>query len=497
MISDGHEAVRRARPGMKLALVLATLFVAGLTIGVLVSSPWSRAAPGGVAPVSEPDAAQSTRPAADALPAAETGQSGASEARRTPTVVAARRVGPSVVSVIVRRTLRPSFFDDFFNRRPRSAPGLGSGFAIDLDGHILTNNHVVAGADTILVMDRHGLLYPATVVGADELTDIALLRIEPGRIEPAPLGTSSDLMVGEPAIAIGNPSGFSLKSTESIVTSGVISGLGRDIISRNREVLYANMIQTDAAINPGNSGGPLVNADGEVIGVNSAIFSQSGGSEGLGFAIPIDRAVRVADQLRELGHIRRPWVGIDVAEAQSDSLIRIPVVSRVAPGSPGERAGLREDDVILSIDGRAVSSRLDWDVALLEIGPEETVEVEYRRGGRVRTASLQIEEIPSERAERVEVLAGLRLVTVTDQIAQERRLRVESGALVVEVTREISSMTGLRPGDVIISINQRPARDAGEAAELFEFFAGGQGWVRIGFVRGDRRWSSTFRIGRG
>ncbi len=416
-----------------------------------------------------------------------------SAARLTPTVTAARRVNPSVVSIRTTRTVAvaTTMIDEFFGRSggSRTIPGLGSGFAIDDQGHILTNHHVVRDADQIEVMDQDGQRLTAELVGSDELTDLALIRVPPGTVPPAPLGTSSDLMVGEPAIAIGNPSGFQLQNTEATITAGVVSGVGRDIQSEGQEVLYADMIQTDAAINPGNSGGPLVNADGAVIGVNSSIFSRSGGSEGLAFAIPIDRALRIAAELIEFGRVRRPWVGIDVVTERSDTIASYPFVDRVYEDTPGERAGFRAGDEIVSLNGRRVHHDLDWEVGLVDAGVGAVVEVQYRRAGALMTTSLELEEIPSARAERVEVLTGLRLVTVTPQIQSERNLAIEFGALIVDIDADVARNTGLRQGDVIWGINGNEVRTVEEAAELFNYYARGgdtEGWVRVHIARGTR-----------
>ncbi len=494
------------RPGL-VALAVALLFLGGLGLGFLLSPSHGRSASTGDGDVSQ--AAGEAGEAAGlgavvrgsagaAAPASAEQTAAGSSARRTALVEAAERVSPSVVSIVVTRHVRaaPRGFFDLFFQREEVRPGLGSGFVVDDRGHVLTNHHVVRDADSIVVYDSRGRVHAAKLVGTDELTDLAVLELPPGRIPPAPIGTSGDLMVGEPALAIGNPTGFDLQNTEATVTTGVISGVGRDIRSGGqREVLYADMVQTDAAINPGNSGGPLVNADGEVVGVNSAIFSRSGGSEGLGFAIPIDRAMRVADELVRFGRIRRTFVGVDVQSVPSDSLILQAVVRRVAPGSPGAAAGLREGDVLLSAEGTPIRSPLDWEVALLEAGVGGELELRFRRDGRERTTALRIEELPSETAERVEVLRGLQLVSVTPEIAVERRLAVERGALIVDVRDDVAARTGMRPGDVIVAINQREVGDANEAAELFRYYAETQGWVRVWIQRGAANIITTFRIG--
>jgi serine protease Do len=199
--------------------------------------------------------------------------------------------------------------------------GLGSGFVIDGDeGVILTNHHVVEGADSVMVTFPDGLDLRATIVGSDPVTDLAVLRVASATPLPeAPLGTSAGLLIGEWVVAIGNPFGYLLSNSEPTVTTGVVSAIGRHIVpTSNAEGFYLGMIQTDASINPGNSGGPLVNVLGDVVGVNTSIFSRSGGSEGLGFAIPIDRALRVARDLLTDGEIRRAWLGVDVEGAEAD-----------------------------------------------------------------------------------------------------------------------------------------------------------------------------------
>ena len=225
-------------------------------------------------------------------------------------------MAPAVVSVNVIRTQQVrarSFFDPFYMPRVRRSRGLGSGFIISQNGAILTNDHVVQGAERIMVMLPDGRDFEAELAGSDQLTDVAVLRIRGDSLPVAPLGTSRGLVIGEWALAIGNPFGTLFSNSEPTVTAGVISATERHIIpEEDARVVYLGMIQTDASINPGNSGGPLVNSNGQVIGVNSSIFSRGGGSEGLGFAIPIDRALRVAEDLMNDGELRRAWIGFEV-----------------------------------------------------------------------------------------------------------------------------------------------------------------------------------------
>ncbi len=460
---------------------------------------------GGTAAGNETDAS----PPWAALRAAEAGRTGDADGdgaagqdardprRRTALVEAAARVKPSVVSVRVRRPARrPSgglfeFFSPFRGNQPTA--GIGSGFAIDSAGHVLTNHHVVQGAERIEVADAEGRVWQAELVGGDELTDVALLRIEPDRIPPAPLGTSSDLMVGEPALALGNPFGFQLADTEPTVTVGVVSGSGRDVRTQGRRgVLYADMIQTDASINPGNSGGPLVNVLGQVVGVNASILSESGGSVGVAFAIPIDRALRIADELRRFGRVRQSWVGAEVASVPSDTLLSRTVVRRVIPESPAETAGLRQGDVVLSLGDNAIDGPMDWEVALLDAGVGSRVGIRYRRDGQLRTAEMRVREPPSERAERVEVLQGLQLVTVTPGIASERGLGVEQGALIVDVTERVARATRMREGDVILAVNRREVESAEDAASLFR--AAGPGRVQVWLHRDGSSVITTFGV---
>lgn len=430
--------------------------------------------------------------------------------RRTPIVKAAQRVTPSVVSVnvIKRERVAPrSLLEEFFvpHGYEQEVAGLGSGFAVAPGGYVLTNAHVVQGATEIVLTEASGADYPAQLVGIDEMSDIALLKAD-ADIPVPEVGDSDSLVIGEPAIAIGNPFGYLLSNAEATVTAGVISGLGRHILSaavgqsqnQQDQTVYADMIQTDASINPGNSGGPLVNAEGRVIGVNSAIFSLSGGFQGLGFAIPINRALRIARQLREVGHVRRPWIGVDVGPAQRGPTGRPrgASIARVAPGSPADSAGLRPGLDLVSIDGRPVKSPLDWDAELFNLIPGDTVSLTVRDArGRERRVSMDVEDLPSVRAARVEALTGLELVTLTPAIRAERGLRSQQGALIVNVSDEVSRITGLQPGDLIVRINRWNIGSADDAAQALKQQAD-EDAVRVYYERNGVIWSTAFRIER-
>jgi serine protease Do len=431
-----------------------------------------------------------------------------SETRSNAIVRASRRVSPAVVTVqtLSRRRVQPrSIFESFFlpPDAQRQALGLGSGFVIDAGGVILTNEHVVRGAERILVTFSDGRDFDARLVGSDALTDVAVLRIDPAGdpLPAAPLGTSRGLLIGEWVVAIGNPTGSMVSNPEPTVTAGVVSAVDRHIFpsGQDRQMdrgFYLGMIQTDAAINPGNSGGPLINALGEVVGMNSSIFSRSGGSEGLGFAIPIDRALKIADDLIRHGEVRRAWVGIDVqAVATDDPFGRSDGVqiSQVSPESPASEVGLRAGAPIISAGGRRVMSPLDFEAALLDLRDGESLELEL--GGRdPRTIRLRARELPSMTAERVTILQGLEMITVTDAIRAERGIRNENGALITQIPVAVAQAIRLQPGDVILQINNSPIREAADVERVLASLPAGSVF-RIYFERGgrigyrDQRWS--------
>jgi len=410
----------------------------------------------------------------------------------------AERLLPAVVNISTTQTIRPDrnqrrgpdipqfppgspfeeFFREFFDRQrpdapPRRAQSLGSGFIIDEAGYIVTNNHVIADADEIKVTMQDNTQLSAKVVGRDAKTDLALLKVD----SPKPLpfvkfGNSDEARVGDWVIAIGNPFGLG-----GSVTAGIISARQRDINAGP----YDDFIQTDASINRGNSGGPLFNLAGEVIGINTAIYSPSGGSVGIGFAIPSALAKPVLEQLREFGRARRGWLGVNiqtVTEEIADSLgldkPRGALVARVTEKGPAEQAKIEPGDVILKFDGREVTEmrRLPRMVAETPVG--KTVPVVIWRKGKEMTVQVKIGELEDTEqmaaaapggdrtpsgppASTVETL-GMSLATLTPELRERYEIDEKTKGVVITKVDEGSPAAerGLRPGEVIVEVNQEP-----------------------------------------
>lgn len=447
------------------------------------------------------------------LPPLQSVQEEVDASRRTAIVRASERVAPAVVSVNVlrrQRVQRPmSIWEGFFlpPAYERRVSGVGSGFIIREDGLVLTNEHVVRDAIEVLVTLPDGREFPAEVVGSDHVTDLALLRIDAPEgvsLPVAPLGDSDELLIGEWVVAIGNPLGFVLSNTEPTVTVGVVSGVGRDIIpgGENEGGYYLDMIQTDAAINPGNSGGPLVNALGAVVGVNASIISRSGGSEGLGFAIPITRARSIALDLLDDGMVQRAWVGLEVASAGSNmgddnggdrwGRRRPVTIADVAPGSPAAEAGLEPGTVLRSAGNQPVSTPLDWESVLLDARVGEPIQLAVGAGEDERRVRLVPAPLPSLTAERIQALEDFELVTLTPAIRAELGLVSEEGALIVSLS-DAARRLGLRERDLILQINRNRIRTAEEAATLLRRLTG-RGGVRLVFERDGRYGSTSFTI---
>ena len=403
-----------------------------------------------------------------------------SEGRRTAITRAVALVAPAVVTVqteVVERGPSDPFELLFGPARPRTEAGLGTGFIVRNDGVIVTNAHVVAGAARTSVMMRDGKTFPARILGSDETNDLAVLKIDAKDLPVVKVGNSDNLLVGEWAIAIGNPYGFLLGNSEPSVSAGVISGTGRNLTARGEgSASYVDMVQTDAAINPGNSGGPLVNADGEVIGVNSNIYSTSGGSIGIGFAIPINRAARVVDDLVSHGSIRRPWIGVKLRQVNSsnprDALTAGAVVATITPNSPAAGAGLQPGDVILRAGSRVVRNQFDWEAALLDLRVGQTTPLRVRRGGRELDLNVRVADLPEVSAPKVQVLREIELVSLTPSIRAERGIRSQAGALVYNVSERVANEIGIQPGDVIVQINRTRITSADDAARALDYYGG-------------------------
>lgn len=386
------------------------------------------------------------------------------------------QVTPAVVNVHTRTRVQvrsspfldDPFFRHFFNApsvpRERVQQSLGSGVIVDAEsGHVLTNNHVIDGADDIAVTLEDGREYAAELVGADRETDLAVVRIQAEDLTALPLFSAEGLRVGDFVVAVGNP--FGLGQT---VTSGIVSALGR---SGLRGLEYQNFIQTDASINPGNSGGALIDLAGRLIGINTAIFTPSGGNVGIGFAIPASTAEVVMDQLVRYGEVRRGALGVEVQdldarlrEALDVSVEAGAVITRLTPESPADRAGLRAGDIIVAVDERAVRDvqSLRNIEGLLAIGSE--VAVRHVRNGRERSARLVLEENLDARisGRRLDArLDGLTLV----QVPQRART---GGVLIEEVRRNSPTWrAGLRPGDLIVTLDQQPVADLAQMRKRF------------------------------
>lgn len=367
----------------------------------------------------------------------------------------------------------PPIFRDFFehafpaprspdNQRRQEAQSLGSGFIISADGYILTNNHVVADADEIIVRlsDRSELL--AELVGTDTRTDVALLKVEGKDLPVVRTGKSKDLKVGEWVLAIGSPFGF-----DHSVTAGIVSAKGRNLPNDN----YVPFIQTDVAINPGNSGGPLFNLSGEVVGINSQIFTRSGGFMGLSFAIPMEVAMDVADQLKHSGKVERGWLGVVIQEVNKDLAESFgldkpagALVVQILEDSPAARGGIQLGDVILGMNGKQVVMSADLPHLVGALKPGDSARLDVMREGKRQTLKVKVGAAPGESGDAVAGKArgdGKRMenplgISVTELTAEQKKMiDLETGVLIQDVYEGPAAMIGLRPGDVITHLNNQ------------------------------------------
>jgi len=364
------------------------------------------------------------------------------------------------------------FFGPYSQGNPSPAPeqrGVGSGFIMSRDGYIVTNNHVVEDADQIKVKLANGKEYDGKIVGRDPKTDLALVKIDGASdLHPLPLGNSDELKVGSWVVAVGSPFGL-----EQTVTAGIVSAKGRVIGSGP----YDNFIQTDASINPGNSGGPLINTKGEVVGINTAILAQG---KGIGFAIPVNMAKDIAPQLQEKGHVTRGWFGVSIQEmtpelAKSFGLKekKGALVSEVVTGSPAEKAGIQQGDVIMEFDGKAVadSQELPRMVASTPVG--KSVNVKLWRNGKALDQQVKV----SEMEENIEVsktashnkTLGIAVQNLTPEMARRLRLKSETGVVVTRVeSGSPAADAGIQTGDIIREVNRTPVKSVEDLVQKLE-----------------------------
>ena len=467
---------------MKPNLLVAALVAAGiLGTGVAayegkIAAPFAlaKATPVAAAGVAAPAA----NPAATSLPL-----NGFTE------IVAA--AGPAVVNVSVRGTTKVSaempdmpgldpdnplfdFFKNYGGRSPRggrnggSVPmqGLGSGFIVSSDGYILTNAHVVDHADEVLVRLTDRREYKAKVVGADKQSDVALIKIDGKGLPTVKIGDSRAAKVGEWVVAIGSPYGF-----ENSVSAGIVSAKSRSL----PDSAYTPFIQTDVAVNPGNSGGPLFNLAGEVIGINSQIYSRSGGYQGISFAIPIEVAMKVKDQLAKHGKVSRGRLGVTVQEVNAtlaDSFgldrPRGALVASVDAASPAEKGGIQAGDIILKYDGNVIERSADLPVLVADKGPNATASVEVWRKGATKSLTVATGEAREERIASNEPNAatGGRLGLAVRPLTREERSQNNGrGGLLVEQVSGAAERAGVQPGDLVLALNGTPVQSVEQLRE--------------------------------
>jgi serine protease Do len=411
----------------------------------------------------------------------------------------AEQVGPAVVNVQVEKTttgeagmgqfegnpfgMNPfgdERFKDFFGKQmppqERKQGGVGTGFIIDKKGYIITNNHVVENADTIKVKLKDEREFEAKVIGRDPHTDVALIKIDAkGDLPVASLGRSADLKVGEWVMAVGSPFGL-----EQTVTAGIVSAKGRAIGSGP----YDDFIQTDASINPGNSGGPLINLNGEVVGINTAIIAHG---QGIGFAIPIDMATQIVAQLKENGEVTRGWLGVTIQDLKGDLAdyygaknTEGALVSEVVPGNPADKAGIKAKDIITAVNGEKVknSRELTAKAATLPVG--ETTKITVVRDGKEKTFDVKVAKRPLTLADagkpqvEKEGEFGLQVTDLTPEMAKRLNVNREGGVVVVGVRPESrAAKAGVQQGDVILEINRQDVSSTGELKQLLAQHKGG------------------------
>ena len=427
----------------------------------------------------------------------------------------ASQQGPSVVNISVSGTVRTRFsglpgmpqmdpndpFYDFFRRFQAPAPqgnmpthGLGSGFIVSPDGVVLTNAHVVADADEVIVKLTDKREFKAKVIGIDKPSDIAVLKIDAKDLPAVRIGDPQQVRVGEWVVAIGSPFGF-----ENSVTAGIVSAKSRSLPDDN----YVPFLQTDVAINPGNSGGPLFDLNGEVIGINSQIYSQSGGYQGLSFSIPIDVAMKVEKQLLDHGKVSRGRLGITIQEVNQELANSFglanpagALVSAVEAGSPAEKAGIESGDVILKFNGKEVVSSKDLPSMVADITPGKTARVEIWHAGKAREVSVDVGEMKTasntEEKSGGSAKGGLGLALRPLTPDERKEAEVAEGLLVENVDDGPAAKAGIQSGDVILSVN---GEKVGSVAKLRSLVAKHDKSVALLVLRGNSTMFVPIQLG--
>ncbi|MFP4226594.1 MAG: Do family serine endopeptidase, partial [Desulfobacterales bacterium] len=428
--------------------------------------------------------------------------------RRNAVVKAVEKVSEAVVNISseyeVTSQVSPfarfdmdSFFRDFFEKRferRRKLSSRGSGVIIDSDrGFVLTNEHVIAKSGTITVVLKDGREFQADIIGADPESDLAVLQIQADESLPSvPMGDSGDIMIGETVIAIGNPFGFS-----NSVTTGVISAVNRSVRAQNR--VYHDFLQIDASINPGNSGGPLLNINGKLIGINTAIYAKA---EGIGFAIPINTAKKIVSDLIAYGEVIHAWIGLTVqnVDQRLAGYLDLPsdegiVIKGVEPGSPAANAGIKEGDVVLAIDDQSIHNVSDYEYAMREHSEGEIIAVTLRRNRSEKTFKVKASVFPERLAMKLaHQLLGVKVVGMDEKNRFKASIPASSGVIVSEVdTNSELARIGVRPGDVIRKINDAKLKNLADFKNAVIKYRWKESLVLL-LQRGDRGYYITLQV---
>ncbi|MDN3513023.1 MAG: trypsin-like peptidase domain-containing protein [Candidatus Brocadia sp.] len=418
--------------------------------------------------------------------------------RRTPIVIAVERVGPAVANISTERLIsqrhvdpffgsRSELFDQFFNdffgqsQKQMVERPLGSGVIIDEDGYIVTNEHVISRASKIKVRLSDGRGFEATMISSDPISDLAVLKINsPTPLPYVKMGTSKDLMIGETVVALGNPFGL-----ENSITTGVLSAKNRTMTfsSEYGDIKYDGLIQTDALINPGNSGGPLINIDGELIGINAAIVNQA---QGIGFAIPVDKVRQTLVKLFNFRELNKIWFGAQVEE--QDDVSRGIKVSSVEPGSPADKAQIKIGDYITKIDSKEIQDILDFEKYILKKNAGDKLYININRGGHEVRVDVKLEKAPTPSIEKLAMeKLGLFVQDLTPQLAKQLNLWwIKGGVLVAGVQKSSpAAAVGVKEGHVLVYVGQYRINDIEELGALLKIMQKGDIW-EVGIVWSDK-----------